>query len=73
MASRRSLDGPVDLLVGHSLGAVVALGLLGRDPSAGRALVLEEPPGLGAVDLSALATWISPPRTIARMAVSVSK
>jgi pimeloyl-ACP methyl ester carboxylesterase len=52
------LDGPVDLLVGHSLGAVVALGLLGRDPGAARALVLEEPPGLGAVDLGALATVI---------------
>jgi pimeloyl-ACP methyl ester carboxylesterase len=59
MASRRSLDGPVDLLVGHSLGAVVALGLLGRDPGAARAVVLEEPPGLGAVDLRALATAIA--------------
>jgi pimeloyl-ACP methyl ester carboxylesterase len=54
-----SLESPVDLLVGHSLGAVVALGLLGRDPTAARALVLEEPPGLGAVDLSALATGIA--------------
>jgi pimeloyl-ACP methyl ester carboxylesterase len=52
------LDGPVDLLVGHSLGAIVALGLFGRDPGAARALVLEEPPGLGAVDLGALATGI---------------
>jgi pimeloyl-ACP methyl ester carboxylesterase len=52
------LDGPVDLLVGHSLGAIVALGLLGRDAGAARALVLEEPPGLGAVDLGALATVI---------------
>lgn len=52
------LDSPVDLLVGHSLGAIVALGLLGRDPGAARALVLEEPPGLGAIDLGALATVI---------------
>ena len=52
------LDDPVDLLVGHSLGAIVALGLVGRDPGAARALVLEEPPGLGAVDLRALATVI---------------
>jgi pimeloyl-ACP methyl ester carboxylesterase len=52
------LDGPVDLLVGHSLGAIVALGLLGRDPAAARALVLEEPPGPGATDLGALATVI---------------
>jgi pimeloyl-ACP methyl ester carboxylesterase len=51
-----SLDGPVDLLVGHSLGAIVALGLLGRDAGAARALVLEEPPG--AIDPGALATGI---------------
>ena len=52
------LDGPVDLLVGHSLGAIVALGLLGRDPGAARAVVLEEPPGPGAIDLGALAAVI---------------
>ena len=52
------LDGPVDLLAGHSLGAIVALGLLGRDPGAARAVVLEEPPGPGAIDLGALATVI---------------
>jgi pimeloyl-ACP methyl ester carboxylesterase len=52
------LDDPVDLVAGHSLGAIVALGLLGRDAGAARALVLEEPPGLGAVDLGALATVI---------------
>jgi pimeloyl-ACP methyl ester carboxylesterase len=50
------LDGPVDLLVGHSLGAIVALGLLARDPGAARALVLEEPPG--AIDVGGLATGI---------------
>jgi pimeloyl-ACP methyl ester carboxylesterase len=53
------LDGPVDLLVGHSLGAIVALGLLARDPGAARALVLEEPPGPRAIDLGALATVIA--------------
>ena len=52
------LDGPVDLLVGHSLGAIVALGLLARDPGAARALVLEEPPGPSAIDLGALAEVI---------------
>ena len=49
------LDGPVDLLAGHSLGAIVALGLLARDPGAARAVVLEEPPGPAAIDLGALA------------------
>jgi pimeloyl-ACP methyl ester carboxylesterase len=52
------LDGPVDLLVGHSLGAIVALALLARDPGAARALVLEEPPGPGAIDRGALAAVI---------------
>ena len=44
-ASRQRLAAPVDLLVGHSLGAIVALGLLARDPGVARAVVLEEPPG----------------------------
>jgi pimeloyl-ACP methyl ester carboxylesterase len=52
------LDDRVDLLVGHSLGAIVALGLLARDAGVARALVLEEPPAPGAIDLGALATVI---------------
>jgi pimeloyl-ACP methyl ester carboxylesterase len=36
----------VDLLVGHSLGAVAALALAVRRPEIARALVLEEPPGM---------------------------
>jgi pimeloyl-ACP methyl ester carboxylesterase len=53
------LDGAVDLMVGHSLGAIVALGLLARDGAAARAVVLEEPPGPGAIDLGALAEVIA--------------
>jgi pimeloyl-ACP methyl ester carboxylesterase len=53
------LDGPVDLLAGHSLGAIVALGLLARDPRTARAVVLEEPPGPGSIDLPALAAVIT--------------
>jgi pimeloyl-ACP methyl ester carboxylesterase len=53
------LDGPVDLLAGHSLGAIVALGLLARDPAAARAVVLEEPPAPGSIDLAALAAVIA--------------
>jgi pimeloyl-ACP methyl ester carboxylesterase len=52
------LDGPVDLLVGHSLGAIVTLGLLAREPGP-RAVVLEEPPGPASIDLGALATVIA--------------
>jgi pimeloyl-ACP methyl ester carboxylesterase len=36
---------PVDLLVGHSLGAVTALAAAARHPGVARALVLEDPPG----------------------------
>jgi pimeloyl-ACP methyl ester carboxylesterase len=39
------LAGPVDLLVGHSLGAAVSVALAGRHPGTARALVLEDPPG----------------------------
>ncbi|HEX5877453.1 MAG TPA: alpha/beta hydrolase [Actinomycetota bacterium] len=39
------LGGPVDLLVGHSLGGIVAAALAGQDPGAARAVVLEDPPG----------------------------
>jgi pimeloyl-ACP methyl ester carboxylesterase len=39
------LPAQVDLLVGHSFGAVAALALAGRRPEIARALVLEEPPG----------------------------
>jgi pimeloyl-ACP methyl ester carboxylesterase len=53
------LDGPVDLLVGHSLGAIVALELLAREPGAARAVVLEEPPGPGSIDRGALADVIA--------------
>ena len=40
------VPGPVDLLVGHSLGSVVALTTLQRAPHYCTALVAEDPPGL---------------------------
>jgi len=57
--AERLPPGPLDLLVGHSLGAVVALALARRD-GAGRfgALVLEDPPGRRGVDAPALADGI---------------
>jgi pimeloyl-ACP methyl ester carboxylesterase len=45
----------VDLLVGHSLGALVALELVAARPGIARRLVLEEPPGPGSVDWPGLA------------------
>jgi pimeloyl-ACP methyl ester carboxylesterase len=41
---------PVDLLVGHSLGALVALELVTARPGFARRLLLEEPPGPNSVD-----------------------
>ena len=47
------LDGPADLLVGHSLGGAVAATLAGRRPTAARALVLEDPPSRSRPDHAA--------------------
>jgi pimeloyl-ACP methyl ester carboxylesterase len=41
---------PVDLLLGHSLGAAVALELAHRRPEIARRLVIEDPPGQTRVD-----------------------
>jgi pimeloyl-ACP methyl ester carboxylesterase len=52
-------SGPVvDLLVGHSLGALVALELVDAQPGLARRLVLEEPPGPASVDWPGLADGI---------------
>ena len=53
-----TVEGPVDLLVGHSLGALVALELVGRRPGFARRLVVEDPPGSASVDWAALAAGI---------------
>jgi pimeloyl-ACP methyl ester carboxylesterase len=44
------LPRPVDLLAGHSLGAIVALSVVLRHAEAARALVLEDPPGPATAD-----------------------
>jgi pimeloyl-ACP methyl ester carboxylesterase len=51
--------GPIDLLVGHSLGALVVSQLLATRPGLARRLVLEDPPGLGTTDWMALADGIA--------------
>ena len=48
----------VDLLVGHSLGALVVLELVGRRPGFARRLVVEDPPGSSSIDWAALAAGI---------------
>jgi pimeloyl-ACP methyl ester carboxylesterase len=61
------LDGPVDLLVGHSLGGAVAATLAGRRPTAARALVLEDPPSRSRPDHAAtLATGIEADARVVR-------
>ena len=53
------LGGPVDLLVGHSLGGATAVALAGRRPGVARAVVLEDPPsGLGGAARATLADGV---------------
>jgi pimeloyl-ACP methyl ester carboxylesterase len=56
----------VDLLVGHSLGALVALELLAARPGFARRLVLEDPPGPTSIDWAGLAAGIQADGTRAR-------
>jgi pimeloyl-ACP methyl ester carboxylesterase len=49
---------PVDLLVGHSLGALVALELVAAQPGFARRLVVEDPPGPSSIDWAAVAASI---------------
>jgi pimeloyl-ACP methyl ester carboxylesterase len=53
-----TVEGPVDLLVGHSLGALVALELVATRPGFARRLVVEDPPGPGSLDWAAVADGI---------------
>ena len=57
--SGESDQGPgIDLLIGHSLGALVALDLLATVPGAARRLVLEDPPGPTGIDWPAMSEGI---------------
>jgi len=64
MAAELGADPPgsprpaVELLVGHSLGALVALELVGVHPGLARRLVLEDPPGPRSLDWAAVAAGI---------------
>jgi pimeloyl-ACP methyl ester carboxylesterase len=53
-----TVEGPVELLVGHSLGSLVCLALVGRRPGFARRLVVEDPPGSRSVDWAGLAAGI---------------
>lgn len=49
----------IDLVVGHSLGALVALDLLAKTPGLARRLVLEEPAGPSGIDWEVMAEGIA--------------
>ena len=58
VAAVAGVGGRVDLLIGHSLGALVALELVGRHPGFARRLVVEDPPGASSVDWAGVAAGI---------------
>ena len=61
------LPGPVDVLAGHSLGAIVALTLAGLAPSSCERLVIEDPPGLaGSLDLGQVVAGVQESVRVAR-------
>jgi pimeloyl-ACP methyl ester carboxylesterase len=53
-----TVEDPVELLVGHSLGALVALELVRARPGFARRLVVEDPPGSSSIDWAGLAAGI---------------
>ncbi|HYA44597.1 MAG TPA: alpha/beta hydrolase, partial [Acidimicrobiales bacterium] len=54
-----SLPAHLTVLAGHSLGAIVTLGVALRHPGLADALVLEEPPGTAGVDTDFIANGIA--------------
>ncbi len=60
------LTEPVDVVVGHSLGGVVALALVASRRGAARAVVLEDPPGSRGFDINAFASQIAADAAAAR-------
>jgi pimeloyl-ACP methyl ester carboxylesterase len=52
------LPGQLTALVGHSLGAIVALEAAARYPKLARGLVLEDPPGMADLDTALLAAGV---------------
>jgi pimeloyl-ACP methyl ester carboxylesterase len=60
--------GPVDLLVGHSMGAATAISTVARRPGFARAVVLEDPPGgSGLPNAERLANGVELDADIARL------
>jgi pimeloyl-ACP methyl ester carboxylesterase len=64
---REQTPGPVNVLVGHSLGSIVALTLVGLARDYSERVVIEDPPGLaGAIDLGDVAGGIEESVRVAR-------
>jgi pimeloyl-ACP methyl ester carboxylesterase len=60
------VSGPVDLLVGHSMGAATAISTVARRPGFARAVVLEDPPGGLGLSSEQLANGVERDADIAR-------
>lgn len=60
------MKGPVDVLVGHSVGAVVALAFAEAHPTLVRGLVLEDPPASVLAESPGFAEWIARDTALAR-------
>lgn len=50
---------PLELVVGHSLGALAVMSAVGQRPQLAPKIVLEEPPGIASVDRALLAALIA--------------
>jgi pimeloyl-ACP methyl ester carboxylesterase len=61
------VTGPVDLLVGHSMGAATAISAVARRPGLARAVVLEDPPGGLGVSVERLANGVELDADTARL------
>jgi pimeloyl-ACP methyl ester carboxylesterase len=57
---------PIDLLLGHSLGSIVAIEMLHMEPNVSKVLILDEPPGLHTVQWRSSAEQHRKEQTIAR-------
>jgi pimeloyl-ACP methyl ester carboxylesterase len=60
------VPGPVDVLVGHSLGSVVALTLVGLKQDFCDRVVIEDPPGLAGLELGDAAAGVEESVRVAR-------
>jgi pimeloyl-ACP methyl ester carboxylesterase len=61
------VGGPIDVLIGHSMGAATAITAAARHPGLARAVVLEDPPSAPRTNAEELATGVELDSDIARL------